>query len=205
MVKTLLLLILIGLTTVVQAATPTDQQREWYGTKIYEAFQMQAQGQTREAYYHFKKAYDDAINLGEDRKKLFSLNELFIWYRKYGYSLGITIQPSNCTGEIKERTKSSRAIGILGTNKGYQSEWGKDPIQAGKIRDVVFGFGEIISSVLMITIGTPPVKAFGLTVGWDGFNRIWSACNGLYVDQECDALKRLREIESQAKKIKSYP
>ena len=187
------------------AALPTEQDRIRYGGQMNEAFQLQSRGKTREAYAKFKGAYQEALSLGENRERLFLIQELFVWYRQFGYSLGIMSEPAKCTGE--EPRCASRSMRSRGWNRSEdntrRSEWGNDPIQGGKIRDAMLGFGELISAVLMITIGTPPVKIFGATVAWDGFGRIWNACNGLYVDYECAALQRLRDLEAEAKALPS--
>lgn len=184
-------------------AVPTEYEKSRYGNKIYEAFLLQANGKTREAYNLFKSGYQGALSSGEDKRRMFVIQELFIWYRKYGYSLGIMSVPSNCSGEV---FKAGRNADQNGNNQyssqPYQSEWGKDPIQSGKIRDAMVGFSEIISAALMFAVGTPQMKAFAFPVGWDGFTRIWGACNSLYVDYECQALSRLKEIEQEARAIK---
>lgn len=179
------------------------EQRMQYGQILHEAFTLQSYGKTREAYYTFKKGYDYAIECGEDRKKLFSIQSLFIWYRKYGYSLGIMIKPSGCTGEVLDNvSRKKHANSNLSKANRYESEWGNDPIQAAKIRDLVFGFGEVISAAFMLYVGSPPIKAVGVTAAADGFTRIWNACNGLYTDRECAALQRLKEVEDEIKSIK---
>ncbi len=188
--------------TISLVALPNEQETMLYGNQIYDAFVLQSQGRTREAFNLFKIAYQRALALGENRERLFLLKELFIWYRKFGYSLGIMSEPAKCTGEELKSFRNSMRLNLHNSStNSYQSEWGKNPIQSGKVRDAMLGFGELISAALLITVGSPPVKVFGATVAWDGFTRIWNACNGLYVDYECVALQRLKALEIDAKAL----
>lgn len=200
MVNRFILIIAISFATSIFAAEPKEQDRVRYGTKMYEAFITQSLGKTREAFYQFRDAYQEALKLGESNRKLFAIQELFIWYRKYGYSLGFMKTPADCVGEVLPSPGRQFDLSTANPSR-YQSEWGNDPIQSGKIREVMVAVGEIISSVFLISIGTPPIKLLGGSVCWDGFTRLWNACNGLAVDYECAALQRLKELEEKTKNL----
>ena len=66
---------------------------------MYNAFLLQSIGETKIAYYCFKGSFQYAKEIGENLNKLNSIYELFVWYRKYGFSCGVMLKPSFCINE----------------------------------------------------------------------------------------------------------
>src|SRR5690554_3680968 len=83
------------------SALPTEAEKKSYAEQIKTAFELQSIGETRKAFYLFKNAYQSALRSGMSRSILAPLEELFVWYRVYGYSCGLTAAPANCAGEYR--------------------------------------------------------------------------------------------------------
>ncbi len=81
---------------------PSETERKSYSDQIKTAFELQSIGESRKAFYVFKNAYQSALQSGMPASTLAPLQELFIWYRKYGFSCGLTSSPSQCIGEYRD-------------------------------------------------------------------------------------------------------
>jgi hypothetical protein len=113
--------------------------RESYAKKIEGSFVLQSIGRTREAFYQFKAGYQEAIAAGEAKKKLKVLDELFKWYRRYGYSAGVLFQPSDCTDEYRPDLIRNAHFNYteISTHEGYpyqyRSEWEKRTLEIQRL------------------------------------------------------------------------
>jgi len=87
--------------------------------------------------------------MGESPSTLAPLEELFVWYRKYGYSCGVTEESANCIGEYR-------------SSNGYVRLSNLDPHQKRVMRDFLCGVGFIISGVFCITVNAPLGSRFGV-------------------------------------------
>ena len=152
--------------------------RKEYGSKMHTAFIQQSVGKATQAFYTFQKAYRGAQEAGESLKKLNAINGLFIWYRRYGSSVGLISGPSNISNEYRTSMHIRSPF-------SYNSEFGNDPEQAARIRDFLFGVGETISGILCVRIAPPPVNVtLGLPLLSDGIFRMWNSLNYAWAHYE---------------------
>lgn len=82
-----------------------------YATKINDAFFRQSLGSvenTNIAFLIFKQGYNEAKEAGESIHKLNLISDLFVWYRKYGYSAGEMLAKSGCSDEYLSSAPISR-------------------------------------------------------------------------------------------------
>lgn len=180
--------------------------RQNYSQRFYNAFLIQSIGETRMAYHVFKGAFQDAQKAGESPSKLDVMNQLFIWYRKYGWSYGVMAHPSNCTDEFRrleweeDDDEEEDEFYLVSTketqcsSQNYQSEWGKTPQQAKYIRNFMFGVAEITAAIFAVQIATPMGYVIATTAGFDGIGRIFDSLNEAWADYEEGRL-RLKSIE----------
>lgn len=200
--KLLLFFIGFGISPVF-AQVPESIKRE-YAAKMHQAFALQSVGKATQAFLLFQEGYQQAIQVGESPKKVEVIHQLFYWYRKYGTSLHLMLAPSGISDEYRRR--SLHSVIRSPTPYHYQSEWGKDPEQAGNIRNLMVGFGEIISSVFCVAISPTPVGAgTGIFLLGDGVLRIWDSFNSLLVQHELslkdESIKAFQQWEAAAKKV----
>lgn len=184
-----------------------DSIRRDYALKMHEAFIQQSVGLATQAFFTFKNAYQSALQAGESIQKVELIEQLFYWYRHYGSSLGLMANPSQIGDEYRGRSK--KAMGLFSMEKSplanipnYQSEWGKDPQQAGEIRNFMLGVGEVIAGVFCISVGSMPIKTGGFTLLSDGVVRMWEAGNNAWTQHE-QAAHALNQWEQNAKRVNS--
>ena len=196
MVYRLLLFLCIGISPL--CAKIAQSTRSEYASKMHQAFALQSVGKATQAFFLFQEGYQQAIQAGESLARVEAIHQLFYWYRKYGSSLKLMVAPSGISDEYRRpRLRSNLS--------NYESEWGKSPEQAGRVRDLMFAFGEIISAVLCVTIATPPIGAVvGGGLFWDGVFRIWNSVNELIVLHEIslrdDPVQALKKWEITAQR-----
>lgn len=177
------LLLLIGTTSLQSKCSEVIQQlRDTYSSNIYNAFILQSQGQSTLAFFQFDSARDQAKKAGESPLKLAAIEQLFIWYRRYGSALHLFYRNPTGTdqinGEYKPYHSNPRDY------EGYKSEWGKTPEQAAKIRDFMFGVGEVISGVFCATISNIYGTTLAFCLWSDGFSRMYTSLNYLWAGHE---------------------
>lgn len=164
-----------------------------------EAFELQAKGVTRSAYYTFKDAYQRALILGVPSGELSFISDLFYWYRRYGYSAGITPFPARVSEEYytNETNPSygyeNPTVLTVDREREYQSELGKNPEQAKHIRQFLMGAGMVISGIFAISVD-PPLLAkagWGLCVG--GFTQMYMGLSNGWAEWEirCEEIKKM--------------
>ncbi len=170
-------------------AQPTEEERKGYVEAICKAFELQSLGKTRQAFYAFKNVYQAALKNGESPAKLALLEELFIWYRIYGYDSGVMAEPSGC----REEHRSYRSF------DDFEEIRELDPHQQKMIREFLYGVGSLVSGIFCVTVAPPVTGRFGATliVGW--IKCMFSAINSMMEDHELK-MKRIAELDKIVKK-----
>lgn len=151
---------------------------------MLQAFELQSMGNSTLAFYTFKDAYQYALANGESPQKLAPLNDLFIWYRKYGYSSGVTLVPSDCTDEFRSAQSYEK--------KPRHSSF--TPQQEKLTRDFLFGVGQVISGIYSIALNPPILGRFGVPLVMSGLKYMYDAVSSMIKDQR-EKTVRLKELE----------
>ena len=168
-------------------AQPSEEARKNYSDRIQKAFELQSQGKTRLAFYTFRDAYQAAIKSGESPAKLAPLEELFVWYRTYGFDSGVMKDPAACAGEYRSST-------------GYVQLKKLDPQQQKIIRDFLYGVGCIVSGVFCLTVSTPLSGKFGTTLVMGGCNYMYNSISAMIEDHE-KRIARIAELDRITRKV----
>jgi len=172
--------------------------RKGYAEKFHDAFTLQCNGLSSRAFWMFNDASQMAINAGEEIQKINVLWDLFRWYRTYGASMVLfTKEPTGDQVIYPNGTRPSRKNF---NSRSYDSECGRTPEQAAKIREFMCGVGSTISGVFFIVVGgiSTPVGGIGITLAATGFYMMFTSLNNAYSDYERSKLD-LKEIEAQMK------
>lgn len=199
MFKSILVFFLSGISCVFAGARDIPESvRRGYAEKFHEAFVTQCNGQSTRAFWTFKEAYQRALEAGEEFSKVQLLNSLFIWYREHGSPMRLfLIEPTGRDIIYPNGTRFSR---MSINSYDYQSEYGRTPEQAARIREFMCGIGSTISGIFFIVVGglTTPVGGIGVTLAATGFGLMFTSLNNAYCDYERSKLD-LKIIESQMK------
>jgi len=174
-----------------------ESVRRGYAEKFHEAFVTQCNGQSSKAFWTFKEAYKNALDAGEDLAKVQLIGSIFTWYRTHGSPMKLfTIEPTGDQIIYPNGTRSSKSLSLF----GYQSEYGRTPEQAAKIREFMLGVGSTISGLFCVVVGgiTTPIGGIGVTLASTGFYLMFSALNNAYCDYERSKLE-LKTLEAQLK------
>jgi len=173
-------------------ANPSDKTREMYAKEILTAFQLQGMEERHAnlALIAFNDGVKLALTNGESPAKIRALQDLFFWYRRYGYHGGLLKFPSGCQNEYQVSTKFPKL-------SKYSN---LDPHQQKLIKDFLLGVGSTISSVFCAVVYPPiggklaiPLISFGIGKMWDALNEMWQ-------DNQEKKL-RLEELENLQKKL----
>ena len=178
----------------------SQQLRDTYSARMYEGFILQSQGKSTLAFYYFDSARDEAKKAGESPLKLAAIEQLFGWYRMYGSALNLFYKKPVGTDRIHGEYKA-RYSHPMGVDKyeGYESEWGKTPEQAARMRDFMLGVGEVISGVFCATVGTPFGGTLSFCLWTDGFSRMYNSLNYLWAGHEAKLyLKNCEQTTAKA-------
>ena len=144
-------------------------------------------GATRRAYYCFKTAQQLAQKAGESSRNIQLMSDLFVWYRTYGYTMGVMSKESGCVEECRSFHKMAIPLFpkiLLAQIPDYYSEWGNTPEQAANIREFMLGIGETISGIFCITVSGGLGAAVGVTLLIDGPRRMFVSMNDAWCDHE---------------------
>ncbi len=177
--------------------------RENYSRRLHNAFMIQSIGETRVAYRAFKAAYQDALAAGESLSKLRVINDLFVWYRTYGWSCGIMMEPARCSGEHGGDWNRNYQYDNLsknlcfGENINYQAEWNADPRRAKHVRNYIIGVAEILSFIFLANVPVPGGGLVSALLLSDGFNRIVNSLHDAYSERQ-QLIYELKKIEARA-------
>ncbi len=167
-------------------ARASEEQRKACAEEMQKAFELQSRGQTRQAFYTFKHAYQLAQQNGESPATLSTLEELFIWYRKYGYDCGLMTEPANCSGEYRS-----------GQRQDYGANF--DPHQRKMMRDFLYGVGSVVSGVLCLTVRSTFTGKFGVSFIVGGGKCMYDAISAMIEDHD-KRLERISELDKITKK-----
>ena len=138
-----------------------------------------------------------AQKAGESTQKLRLLNELFVWYRKYGYSLGVMSTPSGCSDEYQSEDQPRRVSAFhlpslfvpLARIPDYHSEFGNTPEQAAQVREFLFAIGETVSGIFCITLSGGIIYGTGFTLVIDGAKRMFFILSNMWTQHERSLLE----------------
>lgn len=200
-----------------------ENTRKEYAIKFHEAFVLQSMGRSTVAFHHFLEAFNLGKNSGESSAKLQIIADLFYWYRQHGACMRLFgKQPSerdkihgeycNCSEshELDETiNRSLWRLPIIASPQGiilavipdYRSEYGTNPQQAVLVRDFIFGAGEIIAGVLLISVGKSIVSTgLGSSMVYSGVKTMWNTGNMLWGQHE-SALLELKKLTDRAQAV----
>lgn len=152
-------------------ARPTEQDRIRYSEGIQKAFELQFAGKTRMAFYAFRDVYQTALKNGECPAKLAAIEELFVWYRKYGFDTGLLKEPANCQGEW-------RSDASMNNHSVFT------PRQEKIMRDFLYGVGCMVSGIFCVTVNTPISGKFGASLVLSGGKCMYDAISAMIEDHE---------------------
>jgi len=213
-----ILCILIFCSGIINASSAPLISRQNYVQRMYNAFLIQSIGETRIAYLVFNNAFQDAKNAGESPKKLEVMNQLFIWYRKFGWYCDLMLYPSGCTDEYGNSLfqthresendyfrncihPKNRPLSQYAKEIDYQNEWKKDPRREKHVRNYFIGTAELMVGLFCLANLSTPVGLIGFAataVGSDGISRIINSLNDAYSDRK-DCMRELEKIDKKAK------
>lgn len=162
-----------------------------YGNMLYSGFLLQAEGLSTSAFCQFDLGCEKALQAGESPRKIESIRQLFVWYRTYGYHLGLIAKNPNITGQYYRRLSS------------HSNHWNLLPpphanpeVNANR-REYLFGVGEILSGVLCCWIMPPPAKLrVGLPLVVDGGKRVFNAVNFAIMQKDIAAIELEKRLEA---------
>jgi hypothetical protein len=185
--------------------------RKEYAQKLFDAFALQNEGFSTQAFFSFSNAFQQGIQAGESAAKLQIVADLFYWYRRYGTHLQIfSTKPSGNNritdeylgGNCKKHRSSKHALPLFGQDR--YSEWGNDPQQAKKVRELMLGIGQVISGIFVVSVtaySAPIVNPlFGAGLISAGTIMIWNSLNDLWTDHEVE-LFELQQLTNRAKAV----
>jgi hypothetical protein len=194
------LLLCLGFIASVHAYSISESCKQSYAKKMEEGFFLQSVGKTRQAFFRFKEGYQEALKLGESPQKLAVINDLFVWYRTYGYSAGIMLHPANFGGEFRSHSLLN-SQNRFGRDPGnFDSEWGKSPEQAKHIRQFMLGVGMFISGILAVSVNPPLFGPTGKTLCISGFTQMYLGLSNGYAEWE----QRVREVQQIELKTRQF-
>src|SRR5882724_2139694 len=84
MYKYLIMFMIFGAT--LRAQVNEDIRRE-YAQKLMDAFTLQCEGSSAQAFYSFSNGFQQGLKVGENPIRLQVIADMFYWYRKYGSHL----------------------------------------------------------------------------------------------------------------------
>jgi hypothetical protein len=128
------------------------------------------------------------LSQGESPAKLAPFESLFRWYRIYGYSSGVAIQPSGCTDEYR-------------SPQSFQTRQ-FDPQQEKMARDFLCGVGMTLSGVFCIVINPPLLGKFGVPLVLSGFNHMYDSVSCMIKDRR-EKDMRLKQLQNLQKSIEN--
>jgi len=190
-------LILLSINCYSVCAQIPEKIKSEYGADFQNAFKFQSEGMSTHAMYYFEQGCMKAMKAGEFPNKIEAIRHLFVWYRTYGYFLGLMTKDPLICGQYAGGGKYSCNYGPPRTTLNY----GTNPEREGKVRDYLFGVTEMLSGVLCIWLGPLPYKAVGVGMVIDGGQRVWDAGNSLWIERDISLLelnKRIEELKAAA-------
>lgn len=167
-----------------------EEERKLHVYRLYSAFQEQ---QNARSYWDvccacqtFNIARDALLAMGEPHEKITAIQNLWTWYRTYGYSCGLIAAPVKCPGEFL------RSNSFLTTDL--------TPRQKQQMRNFLLGVGGIISGVFCIAVNPTTTWTIGVPSIASGAGLIWNAVDNMLFDYDEKQARRreLKQLEQQA-------
>lgn len=160
----------------------SETAKKEYGHDFNLAFAYQSEGKSTHATYYFEQGCMKAMKAGETPQKIEAIRKLFVWYRTYGYFLGIIKNDPNIIGQYIGNGRYSTYNGppIQFQYLGY----GRNPEKDARVREYLFGVVQILSGMLCIWLGPPPVKAVGAYLVTEGVDRAWDTLNSAWLQKD---------------------
>lgn len=162
------------------------------------AFQLQGNARSYLDSYNacvvFNSAKAKLLNMGEPQCKINAIQDLWAWYRTYGYNCGLMLASVKCPGEyISDKKYISKTS--YGSNL--------DPKQQQMMRDFLFGVGQVVSGVFCMVVAAPVGGLFGTTLVASGVGFMWASVNSMVTDshEKQARLFELENIKNQAEKV----
>ncbi|MDE3046337.1 MAG: hypothetical protein KGJ02_06815 [Verrucomicrobiota bacterium] len=200
-----LLLVLLMINVKAFGDIPETIRKE-YASRLYDAFRLQCEGKSTQAFFAFQEGFQKGIKSGESPVKLQIVADMFYWYRRYGNHLKLFSKTPTDNDIISDEYDGHRCP----FHKSYHasrfkekerySEFGNDPRQERLLQDFMWGIGEMISGILLAVV-CPESLLFlggGALVG-RGFWRIKDSLHDLWTDHQIELyeLKKLSERANQ--------
>ncbi len=169
------------------------------------AFELQSHAKTYLDSYSncvlFNGAEAQLKKLGEPKHRLKAVHNLWLWYRMYGYSMGLLENPVQSPDEYIPRWKSFDMS---------KDNHGMDYNQQRWVRDFLTGVGLTISGIFCLTVGSQVMGKFGVSLVMTGGGYMYNSINNIMVDyqekqarlQELSALQKQAEKSAQRKRNK---
>lgn len=169
-----------------QEGIPEHIKKE-YALNLNKGFEVQSYGESTQATYYFERGYEAAKKAGEPVAKLEAIRQLFVWYRTYGYYLGLMRKDPKIFGQY---IGSGRYSTETYFPRRIMHSYGKNPEKDAKSRDFVLGVSEILSGILCFWLVPPPYKIpLGAYLVEQGFNRAWDASNALMLQRDISIME----------------
>ena len=151
---------------------------------------IQSRGDSTSAFCYFDVGCEKAQKAGENPHKVNLLRQYFVWYRTYGYFLGLISQPTGIIGEYKGYSRGS--LEAVSWNRS-------SPERNAKIRDFLFGISEVITGTVCVYFlpSWEAKLAFGAPLIYSGVERVWESANSLWLQNDI-ALQELKRISNCA-------
>jgi hypothetical protein len=136
--------------------------------------------------FYFEQGAMKAIKAGEFPHKIDAIRNLFVWYRTYGYFLGLIKKDPKIFGQYIGNGRYSS----LPRPRKVTLNYGTDPEHDAKARNFVLGVGEILSGLICFWVVPSPYKIpAGVYLVDKGFDRAWEAANDLWLQKDISLLE----------------
>jgi hypothetical protein len=126
-----------------------------------------------------------AMKAGESSQKIEAIRKLFVWYRTYGYYLGLIKKDPHIFGQYAGGGNYSSYSGPPRLSLNY----GTNPERDAKTREFVLGVSEMLTGILCVWLAPIQYKAIGPWIFYSGYNRALEAGNALWVQKDISMLE----------------
>lgn len=148
----------------------SEAAKKEYTADFHNAFIHQAEGMSTHATYYFEQGCMKAMKAGEISTKIEAIRKLFVWYRTYGFYLGLIKKDPEIFGQYIGGGQYSNTAKYP---RSYKSRTFSS--NAEKRAEYLFGTAEVLSGILCFAVGPPiPSKyVLGVSLVAKGVERIW--------------------------------
>jgi hypothetical protein len=176
--------------------------RQEYANKFKDAFTLQSEGLSGPAFFSLQSGFMQGVQAGESPTKLQLVADMFYWYRRYGSHLRLFAKEPAGGNIITDEYRGTRCSRHMSKHFQTYSEYGKDPQQAKRVHDLLFGIGEAISGIFCVCVSpTPLIIGSGYTLFSHGVYKIIDSLHDLWIEHEIELyeLKKFAERAQSAK------